>query len=31
MWGKERVLGKGEGKTDLRGRESIQTCHKCKK
>jgi len=28
--GKERVLGDGEGKTNLRRRESVETYHKCK-
>ena len=31
MWEKERVLEKEEGKMDLRGRESVETCRKCKK
>jgi len=29
--GKERILGKEEEKTNLRGRESTKTCNKCKK
>jgi len=30
MWEKEEVLGEGEGKLNLRGRESVETYSKCK-
>jgi len=30
MQEKERVLEEKEGRTNLRGRESIETYHKCK-
>jgi len=28
--GKKRVLGKGEGKMNMRERESVEIYHKCK-
>jgi len=31
MWGKEKVLGEGEGKMNLKEIESVETYRKCKK